>query len=841
MKTWKKNFEGLVQVSGGNSPLLIRRPLLFYLFFFICGILTGRYYIKSDACLPFIICFIIAFLIASLCQHGIKRVFCFSAVIFTAGVLLINSREKPQDLVRLTGGEKVIVEGTVLGPARADGSISRFELKAERLLIENSARHVNEKILVTVYKNADPIETGTRIRFPASLRPFMNFNNPGRYNYELSMELRMLACSASVSDGRYIVPVGKGNPGFLLETAEKLRSPVRTLINERLQRRDSALYRALILGEKEGITNEQREPFNITGMGHVLAVSGLHIGIVAWLFFVTIQGILRFSQRLALRFEIRKITAVITCIPVILYTGMTGFQVSGQRAMIMALTYLVSIIIGREKDVWSTLALAALIVLAFDPAAVQSISFQLSFLAVTGILLFTPFIHGLISISSQKEHGSKILFFKIWFYFSGIIAASLSAVIFLLPVTVCYFHRISAVSIAANLAVIPLLAFIILPAGILASLSLIVSPFIAGMFLEAGAAGLRLMIKIIELFAGLSWASFWMVTPAFFEILIFYSLLFSLLYIRKYRRIKYLFFIMLLLAVSDIGYWLYQVQFNRNLKVTFIDVGQGSSALVRFPGNKRMLIDGGGFRTGTFDTGKSVVAPYLYSRKILAVDYVVLTHPHPDHMNGLRFIASDFSPSEFWFNGDNVDVPEFRELMGIVKSRHIPVYTPRNLPDELIISGVNVEILNPFEELIPHGSNDGRAVNNNSMVLRMTFNGKSILFAADIEQDTESRMVEKYGSKLKSDVLFVPHHGSRYSSTESFLEMVKPDISVISSRKGNRFGFPHAETLERLESEGSRVLRIDEKGAVEIITGQGLLDVRCYSPDKFMNMGTCAE
>ena len=281
--------------------------------------------------------------------------------------------------------------------------------------------------------------------------------------------------------------------------------------------------------------------------------------------------------------------------------------------------------------------------------------------------------------------------------------------------------------------------------------------------------------------------------------------------------------LIILFSVLDITSWIYDTRFNKNLRITFIDVGQGNSALIQFPGKKRMLIDGGGFRGGTFDTGEKIVAPLLFRKKILHIDYIVLTHPHPDHINGLKFIASEFTPSEFWYNGDPSENSEFKDLMGIVKSKNLQILTPDHLSHGITISGVRVEILHPSGHVkdpvfLISGN---RAVNNRSLVLRMTYNGKSILFPGDIEEDAENRLVEKYGKKLKSDVMLVPHHGSRYSTTESFLGMVGPEICIISSGSGNSFGFPNSETIERLNKAGSRIFRIDKKGAVRVEIGDG--------------------
>ena len=805
---------------------MFKRPLIPAFACFAGGILIGRFFVLYDV--PFLsLTILISLLLLLILIFSDKiKSYLFPFLFLLSGILMASSNTNDVDLVEITGGKKVVIEGTVLDAPRINGQIKRFELKTKKILFNDKVLHINQKMLVTVYSKSEIFPIGSLIRFPAYLKPFINYNNPGAFDYELSMRLKDISCNASVSDGRYIVPMGDGDPGIIIKITEYFRKPVREFLKNTLSEKDYALYRALLLGEKQGIDDELREPFNITGMGHVLAVSGLHIGIIAWLSFFICKHLLALSEWLLIKYDIKKIAAVIACILVIAYTGLSGFQVSGQRAMIMALTYLVSIVLGKERDIWSTLIFSAFIILAIDPMAMESISFQLTFLAVTGIIWLTPYFQRIFPDPSVIFKQNEMLK-KGYFYITGIFSASLSAMVFLSPVIIYYFYRVSSVTLFANLMIIPLLGFLILPAGMLSLTVLIISPFAAGLILKAGASGIHLMMHILKYLSGLSWVSFRVPIPAPAEILLFYCLLFCIVYFRRWRWIKFCAVAVIMLVVADISFWVHETRFNKDLRITFIDVGQGNSALVQFPGKIRMLIDGGGFRGGTFDTGENVVAPFLFRNKILHIDYIVLTHPHPDHLNGLRFIASEFSPSWFWYNGDDPESDEFKELIHIVESGGIQKFSPDDLEQCMTISGVKVEVLYPFDDtiLLPVNMNDNRAVNNRSLVLRMTYKGKSVLLPGDIEEDTENRLVERYGKNLKSDVLLVPHHGSKYSSTRSFLDMVKPEICVVSSRKGNSFGFPNAETVERIKNVGSKIFRIDEQGAIRVEIGE---DHFCY-------------
>lgn len=809
---------------------MFHRPLIPVILFFIAGILIGRIEMVSPKiqAAPVFISIILVLLFAFLAPSYIKK-YLFLILFLLSGVLLVSHTKTHSDLLPLARERRsVILEGTVLQPGKVSDHMVRTELRAERLFFNGNSQPLHEKIFVTVYSHGMDYAPGHRILFPATLRTFKNFNNPGRYDYERAMEQRGFTCSASVSDGRFIVPRGKGHPGFPVGLMETFRKPIRETFAKRLSSRNNALYRALILGEKQSIQPDLRESFNAAGLGHMLAVSGLHIGLIAWLFFYVCKYILSFSYRLTLTADIQKIAALMTCVPVVIYTCLAGFQISGQRAMIMVIMYLFSILLGREKETWSTLAFAALVILALDPGSLFSISFQLSFAAVIGILWLTPIIYRKIPAPFDPSGKTGVLH-RLLAYFSGLVIVTASAVIFLLPFMAFYFHRISVISIPANLMAVPILGFWILPFGFLSCALFYVSPSLSNLCLDIGSCGLDWMMNVIGFWADFQWAAFWVFSPDILEIILFYGFLFSLLHIRRFPWARAGLIVILILSVMDAAYWMYITRFNPCLKVTYLDVGQGNSALVQFPGRKRMLIDGGGFSGGTFDVGGMVVAPFLFRSKILRVDYLVLSHPQSDHMNGLRFMASHFSPAEFWYNGQDVETPAFKELMDTVHAKDIKVLLPAGLSEGRDIGGVKVDLLHPpagGHPALPY--DETMDLNNHSLVIKLSYQGTSFLFPGDIEQEGESSVISNRGAALKSDVLLAPHHGSQTSCTIPFLDMVRPRVCVISSGSGNFFGFPHRETLKRLNSIGCRIIRIDKKGAVHISAKGNDLRIKSY-------------
>ena len=546
----------------------------------------------------------------------------------------------------------MVIEGTIYGPPRVRVSVATFPIHAEKIFLAKEVKRVKINLLLKIYGYRGGLKVGERIRFPAKLREFTNFNNPGRFDYRFYMRSRGLSFLATVSDGRYVVPMGGGDLGLVEKTLEKIRGPLRRFFSERLSYTLSPIYTALILGERQGLTSKLREPFDRTGVGHIMAVSGLHLGLVAWLFFKSLRWLLSLSYRLTLMTDIRKLAAIITTLPVIAYGLITGLQVSSQRAMVMILIFLWSFVIGREKDVWSSLSLAALIILTLKGDALFTTSFQLSFVAVAGILWLAPLIYSRMpkfKISNGSFKGSQILH-PILTYTLGLIAVTTAATIITIPLIACYFHRFSVVALPANLTVVPIIGLWVIPLGLLSSITLPLSSTLAGFLLSLGESGLNLAISVVQFWSDIPWSSIWVTRPTWLEIILLYGLLFLSINFTRSRVYRLILPLSLALLCTDIGYWVYRTRLNNNLRVTILDAGRGDVALIQFPGKERMLIARNAFGYRGFNLGRMVVAPYLWKEKIQRIDYLFLTDPHVQQTDRLRFMINNFHPKEVFSN-----------------------------------------------------------------------------------------------------------------------------------------------------------------------------------------------
>jgi competence protein ComEC len=329
------------------------------------------------------------------------------------------------------------------------------------------------------------------------------------------------------------------------------------------------------------------------------------------------------------------------------------------------------------------------------------------------------------------------------------------------------------------------------------------------------------------------------------EITVFYVTIFLILrYIDEKRNakndsvlhrltvIKYLLIAAALYFAADISYLTFRDKFSSELKITIIDVGQGNSSWVQFPGGTNMLIDGGGFAKSSFDVGKGVVAPFLYYQRIKNIEPVVLSHPHPDHLMGLIYILNSFNVRNVWKTNLPVSLDFFPDWERAIKMNHINLSILSNNSAEKVFNGVKVKVLWPADDYLKNIRNFSYdAENDSSLVLKITYGNVSFLFPGDISSEIEKKLI-KAGADLKSDVLVVPHHGSNKSSSIDFIKTVGCRYAVVSSGKSNVFKHPHPSVLERYEEAGAEIFRTDQHGAITFATDGNKLHVDTFIKNK---------
>jgi len=554
-----------------------------------------------------------------------------------------------------------------------------------------------------------------------------------------------------------------------------------------------AVVEALLLGERGRMDHEYSQSLQQSGIYHLFAISGAHIAIISFLLFSFFR-LLRIPNR------------AICCLLILLLTFF-AFLVEGRpsvlRATVMAIAFLFGKLIWRNVDLLNTLSFSAFILLFFNPFNLFSLGFQLTFGATLSIILFFP----------------KIMKFlpKLPLRISEIFALSLTAQLGVLPLIILNFNRVTFASLLLNFAAIPLVGLIMAFGYVFLIFSATVS-LIADILSRLIHILIDLLMAISHILDPFPALSYRIPSPPLSVLLGYYLILAIFLLPKKIKKQK----LITLFGFAAIFVLLVTYPFpsrSKTLKLTFIDVGQGDSILVEFPGRNTMLIDGGGIPEETFDIGERVVSPFLWRKGIKKIDYIVLTHAHPDHMNGLKAVTRNFKITEFWEAFSPQENESYAELKRLISKKAICKRTFRGL--EKKIDDIKIEVLNPMQA-DPFVL---RVHNDQSVVLRIVYGQTSFLLTGDIGKAVEEEL-ERNSPTLQSQVLKSPHHGSDSSSSEDFLRAVAPQIVIICVGQGNIYNLPNQSVLDRYEQYKARIYRTDQVGAVEISSDGRTIAVR---------------
>jgi competence protein ComEC len=725
--------------------------------------------------------------------------------------------------------DPVIVEGIVdRTPHRTHDKI-RLIIHSEKVILPDRIIPVRDYLLIHINEKDEPVRLGDRLRFWCKLKPPRGFRNPGGFSYERYLAYEKIYTVGFLKSNEGWIKIGVGLKHPFLIKMETWRENIRNFLDKESHPLCSGIFKALVLGEQEHVPEDLKEAFINTGIAHLLAISGDHLGIVALLSFSLLLWILKNSEFLLLTIDVKKLAACMTIPCIVLYTFIAGGGISVIRATLMVCIFFLSIIFGRERNLLYTLALSAFIILIFSPPSLFDVSFQLSFLAVFSILYLAPWIFREISQEDPFRFKKEDLRKKIWKYIKISFLITTVATLGTAPFVLLHFNRISPIGIFTNLFAIPWVGFLIVPLSLIASiLSFFFYPLATILMVLNNIITLG-FLKVIAFFSSIPYASIFISTPTAFEIILFYILLFSLAHIRKSRNLRYIFLALIMIFIFDFFYWEVKGFFKKDLTINFIDVGHGDSILIEFPKGKRMLVDGGGLYEDSFDIGKNVIAPFLWKKKINSIDFLVLTHPDPDHFKGLKFIVSQFSIGQFWDNGLRERSEAYIQLEQVIQEKNLNRISKNEESFSISIGGVKISFLNPPKlEIIAHQSLSRSDVNNLSLVMKLEFKNFSALLTGDIEKEAEYRLIKK-GYSIKSHLLKIPHHGSLSSSSRIFVENVKPAFALLSVANHGLIRLPHPEVINRYKEIGSMILRTDEHGAIEITTNGENISIHTFT------------
>ena len=578
-------------------------------------------------------------------------------------------------------------------------------------------------------------------------------------------------------------------------------------IESRLPPLEATVLEGILWGDRGNLPAALRQEFSDTGTVHVLTTAGLHLGIMAAML-----------ARLATLLPIaRPVRAVLVVAGSWLYAALAGMHLPTVRAATMLTAGTVAVELGRARTASAVLATAALAVVVPHPLVLLSPSFSMSFACVAGIALISPILSAL-----GLREGCGLPRFMV-----ELVRTSCAVQIALWPLQALYFNAFTPYAIVTNMIVVPLVG-VVMAAGSLLAVSTFVVPALAGPVSNIAWWGLTLIIASVKQFATLPYAHVDMPPPAHAFLVMYWAML-GLLFIVLHRSIAMRKVLMgsfcaggLLVAV----YCLPGVAeaASRDMRVDVLDVGQADCIVIRGPGGHAMLVDGGGRLERTTSgaivaaplgdrVATRIVMPFLLRHWVTHLDAVVLTHPHGDHAGGLPVILSRERVGVLYDSAQEYAGPAYHRALDVMRVRRVRwVRAQRGVRFD-VGPGVHVKVLAPEEPLITGTSSD---INNNSVVLRVTFGNIAILLTGDAQSESEGRLLSHGGDDLRAAILKVGHHGSAYSSTPAFLAAVHPKIAIISCGLHNVFGHPSPRTVEALSAVGADVYRTDLDGGVSI-------------------------
>ena len=759
---------------------MIDRPLCIATICYIIGIIMGLY-LSS-----FGIVFLLYFLLLII-AFKINKKICIYILIIIIGFSYIKfidySYEKDYSLVN--SKENYIIEGIVVSDKRDKDYKEVYDLDVKK--IDGIKIKKSKKYLLNIKKSkdinikfGDYIKINAKIELPSKARNYMGFD------YKSYLKSKKIIATILDVKNVEILDVNKTN------TAENIFNSVRNNIKKimyKLLPKDAReLAIGMMIGDKEELDANITENFKNSNLTHMLAVSGAHISYV-------ILGLNLMLKKTSNRF--RKI--FIICF-LIFFVGVTDFTPSVQRASIMAILLLISTMLYRSQDTYTSIAFSGLVILIINPYSFFDVGFQLSFGGTIGIVLMYNNL-----IKRFKTNG------KLKGYIVSSICVSVCANLIIIPIIAFNFNTVSLTFWISNLLAGPFLGVIIILGFCVYLLSFVIFP-VAKIISIPLKYLIYILLIIVKYCSKIPFSSITIRTPYIFEIFIYYIVLYLVFNYAKikpyFKKLVVIILIAILIANSCI-----HVQNHGKMIIYFIDVGQGDSTLIRTAKNKTILIDGGGSENSSFDVGEKTLLPYLLDRKITVLDYVVISHFDTDHCGGILYLMEHLKVKNIIISKQGKGSSNYNKFKNIMLDKGISVIFVKKGDKIKIDNETYMDILFPGNNFI-----SDNILNNNSIVTKICYNNFSILFTGDVEEIAENEICSQYNTtnKLKANILKVAHHGSKTSSTAEFIKMVKPQIALIGVGEKNKFGHPNDGVIQRLKNMNTKIYRTDKMGEIVI-------------------------
>ena len=691
-----------------------------------------------------------------------------------AGISMINGNPLPVSVQKyISEHPKLTVSGEVQECQATEYSLSVYlkqvclTVGSEQIPIENIKVYLNKE---------EQIRIGMFLRVCGKLEEIPGPGNPGEFDSK-----QYYACQKIYYQMKNGEICGKSAAySYFGQLLQEIRQKAESILDE-AGGAYAGIFQAMILGERENLDAETKMQYQMAGIMHILAISGLHISFVG-------MGFFRLLKKAGAG---NGVAGAVSAFLIYAYGMMTGGSVSAMRAVGMFLVLVGAGIAGRSYDLLSAMALSAIVLLLDAPAYLYSVSFLMSFGAVIGIGAVTPEICSMLNLEKRTEKS---------------LAGSVIVWLITLPIVLRAYGEVSLAGVVLNLLVLPT-SGLVLASGIFALPVGIFVIEIAKKLVFPGKCVLFFYEKLCEVVGWIPHSTWIAGSPKLWQCVVYYVMLGVAFTGVKWGK-KAASVALVIFAVVFLGYH------SRNgLAITCLDIGQGDCCVLKMPGGENFLIDGGS--SNKKNTAVYQILPYLKNQGIAILDGIFVSHTDKDHISGIEEILELCAQNLTTVHVKNLILPdwnttgeEYERLKMLARQSGIQIQTGR---EGKLLKTKEVQI----EILAPENGADGSDTNEDGMVMEVHFGKFRGLFTGDIGAETEEKLLN---SMEDVDFLKVAHHGSKYSTCQKFLDVVRPEIAVISCSAKNTYGHPSADTIKRLEDGGAQVEYTMKSGAITVRT-----------------------
>lgn len=705
-------------------------------------------------------------------------------------------------------------------------------------------------IIVYFFDEPD-IRIGNVIKVEGEFKQFDEARNSG--NFDMRDYYMSLGIYGMIYGDFY--EVKDSSCDYLRQGLYELRIHAKDVLNEICSKDKAEIYSAIMLGDKSDLDDNTKELYSVSGIAHILAISGLHISFIGVFFYKLLRR--KFGYVLS---------GSISLLVVVAFAIMSGMGISTIRAVVMFGVMVIGQIFGRWRDRVTSISLAGIFLLLWNPFVILNSGFQMSFAAIIGILVVWPKVFYLLGLKSKfntreldknatEKEKRRIVYIIIKHKIINAMLFSLNISVFMAPIISYYYYQLPTYSFVLNLMVVPLMSVVIVSGvmGVLAGG--LIAKWLGTVLIIPGSLILDLYVVLSKLIGMLPFSNIVVGKPSVYIIILYYFLIFACIFffshrkkvrelskksfekngndlkqmkkekraerirLKRYRQIAIVLFAVLesLLYLKPIIVHLNF--FSSGIETMFLDVGQGDGIHIKCSDGTNVMVDGGS--TTVKEVGKYRITSYLKSQCNSTIDYWFLTHGDLDHISGIiEILNNDMSGIKI----KNIVLPYMKEydenLLTVQKTandRGIEVHSIKE-GDLLGLGDTSFKCFHPSSDT---ASDD---LNDYSIVLSVEYGNYSMLLTGDLTSSQET-----YMKNLKQYTLLkVGHHGSKYSSSEEFLSAIKPKIGILSAGKGNRYGHPTPEVMKRLDNTGCKYIRTDESGGISVVSNGDNLEIETY-------------